>query len=179
MKKHFFNLPYMAAAAMMVFILSGCEKILPDNIPFDIERKITFNLQAAPPVGSVTLSDLAMSIDLDSALTAQGVDNYSISSIKPGKVTLETITDSTNLDALDSVAVFVTSSSLAETRIAHKYGIPKNIMQLPLEVSDVNVAEYLKARPTNFKVQAYIGDTIRKPMTMTMNVVFNVIAQKK
>lgn len=178
MKKHFLTIPYMAIAAAIVFTFAGCDKIL-DKFSFNLDRRITFDLQKAPPVGNVTLTNLKMSIDLDSALAANGVDNYTVTNITPNSASLATLTDSTNLDAFDSVSVFVTSTTLPEARIAHKNGIPKGIMQVPLEMSTVNVAEYLKEKPATFKINATMGDSVKKPMTMAVDVVFRVEVQKK
>ena len=182
MTKHFLRMPYMALAVLVLFFTS-CETdnpiSLPDTLSFNIEKSTTLDLQAAPALGRITLSDVKMQIDLDSALAANGANNFTVSNVQAKSVVLETITPETNLDAFDTLSIFVTSKTLPEAKVAYKEGIANNITSLPMDVNTVNVAEYLKEKPANFKIQAYIGDSIKKPMTMKVNMVFKVDVKKK
>ncbi|RYD82403.1 MAG: hypothetical protein EOP53_03795 [Sphingobacteriales bacterium] len=184
MKKHFLAIPYMVIVFAATLSLAGCKDgkpsdLLPKSYSFDLEKSLSFDLQKAPALGQITLSDVKLSIDMDSALAANGLSSFTVSKVQTRSVAVNTETPGANLDAFDSLALFVTASNLPEARIAYKYGIPNDIKSLDMDVDDVNIAEYLKEKPTNLKIKATLGDSIKQDMTLNANIIFKIDVSRK
>lgn len=179
MKKHFLRLPHMAIiGALVIFLFTGCEKILPEKINFEVDQNVALFLQPMPPVGEVTLSNPQFSIDLDSALKAQGVDNYKVSGIKPKSIYLETITPDANFDAFKSINTYLSTTTLPQVEMAGQNNIPKGLKKVNLDVIDMNIMEYIQEPPTTFTVKANLSDSIRKAMDVKVFMKFNIEVTK-
>ncbi|MGZ5282543.1 MAG: hypothetical protein ACXWEY_09735, partial [Bacteroidia bacterium] len=158
MKKHFLSLPYVALFSMFIlFSFSSCEKMLPQSYTFDMDdMSYTFTLPAADTTGQLVVST-EMSMDTDSAMAAQGIDNYEVSSIKIKSANLSTTTSGANFNSFGSFGAYIATPTKTETMIGENNAVPKDVQQVNLTVkSDINLVEYVKEKPTTFTLKGNV-----------------------
>lgn len=82
-----------------------------------------------------------------------------------------------NLDFLKSVQVFISAEGLSEIAIASKNDIPDGLTKLDLEVSSVNLKDYIKKETIKFRVKTVTDKSISEERDLEIFNRFRVNAE--
>jgi hypothetical protein len=182
MKKHFLHLPYMALCTLFVlFTFSSCEKAFPEHINFDLDEvSYTFTLQPADTTGNLTVSTDKLNIDMDSAMAAQNIDNYEVTSVKINSANLVTTTPDANFNSFESLGAYIMTQNHPETKLGENNAIADGLQTVELDVNkNINLVEYVKDKPTTFIIKGNVTDPLTNAMTVTVKMNYSVEVSKK
>ena len=79
-----------------------------------------------------------------------------------------------NLDAIESVKLSLSSGAYPEKPVAEKENTEKGLTQMPLTLPKVDIAGYLQEDSYNIKVQGVIGEDITSLLAINVKIKFRV-----
>lgn len=169
--------------AVMLFGVSSCQKT-KDEIDQLTEFDIAYTNDAVIPASSfsstqtVTAPIDIKTPDIPTNSSANFANNKTsgdlISEIKMTK--LELSVNSGNLDFVKSVTISINGTGLAETVIASKSAIPTGQTNVPLDMTNVNIKDFIKKDAFSFRIQGTVQTGGQLAQTLKMSEVIHVKA---
>lgn len=153
MKLKSLNLCLIAIVASAALMLTACsDKDL--EFDFDLDyADIILDIDSTNTIGTKTLDSILVASVLDSVLKKNNASMDQIKSIKLKKVEFTLLEPAGgNFNSLASCEAFLSAPGLDETKIAFKENIGDGINNVPLDVKDSELVEYMKA--SSFQLRA-------------------------
>lgn len=175
----------LAALAVSAIAYAGCSKF---RSLANIQRDIPYSYQtdsiaidssvSIPPQGiSISLPKFGIATNADAELSQAGSSEELIIHVKPSSLNLELLNPPTaNFNFVDTVRLYLSAGGQPEILAAYKYGIPKNVKMIDLDVEDVNIKDYFKQDSMFFRIEGHFTDLPADDAQLKINTVFNVLA---
>ena len=164
--------------AISIVALLSCEKadeLTTFNMDFENEVEI-------PPTTGINLPIDLFTPDIttnsESTFESNNTAKNLIEEIKLSKLTL-TLTSPQNADFsfLESVEVYIKADGLNEVKIAESTNVPQSASSFDLEVTGVDVQEYIKKDEYDLRVKVVTDELISSTHKIRVNSVFRVNAR--
>lgn len=171
-----------------LLIFASCDKLKElADINFSVDYKETVDVPGLPnnpnipPTEGLTESIPRIGTATNSEETIKQYNTSSdlIKSVKLGKLDLIfEAPASQNFDLVDSIWVFVATSSTGnnEQLIAHKYGVPRNVRQVSMDIVDLNLKDHFLQDSMYFRLQGHFYKAPDSATRLTIDTRFDAVA---
>lgn len=156
---------------------TSCEDVL-NNLGATFESDYyTYQMIVPPSKAGDTLSQsVDIKSDFNDVLKQKGYANDSVQDVYLTDVQIDVNDQSmvTNLDAIKSVKISMSSDSYPEKVVAEKENNLKSATQLPLTLPQVNIANYLKEVSYKVNLQGIIGQDMNSILVINVKIKYKV-----
>lgn len=149
------------------------------TIPFDLDKKMSFNFPKSVPVGLVSLPNIPSSINLDSVLKANGTSLDQLQSLKTKSIVLSLTNppSGVTLHFLKSIQFYISATGQTEQSMAYKVPVPDSVgTTMNLDIPDLNLIPYMKQSSFNLRVSFEQRDTLKQQVNLQTDMTLHFTA---
>ena len=167
-------------ALTSILFLSSCDKAKID-VSFNLD---VANIYLSVPVnntsGTMTLATTTFTSDLQSQLSSHNASIDDVQSIElTGAQFIMINPGAQNFDIVDTANAYISTSTMAEKRIAYKDPVPDGVTQFSLNTDGGDLKDYLKASSINFKATGTTNGPNTEKDSLKVILTFNIKAKIK
>jgi hypothetical protein len=175
------KIPLLKLSILLVVVASmfSCKKVLDNLLTFTFKEQAKFSI---PPTDVVGLLPAISTPEIVSSASKEfennGSDISKVKTMRVSKMKLNITTPATqNFDFLNYIQIFISADGLSDQLIASKQDIPNGLGQeLDLELTEANIADYIKKEKYSLKIITKTDETISKEVKITSDLTFLVTA---
>lgn len=159
------------------FLLAGCTNtevirfnLKPDDIIFTVDPQIA---------GDKKLVVQGLKYNLDSALSANGMDRTKMTKIKITELYFDILQGDATFDVFDYITTTIETTTLPASALASKNPMPKDgVKSMPFDVSgSLDLRPFLDQTIGIFSAKTTVNTTISKSLLMRCRMTFQVEGQ--
>ncbi|MBL7936013.1 MAG: hypothetical protein JNM51_09440 [Bacteroidia bacterium] len=168
---------------LVIIIGTSCKKKEVDKLTeFDINYSTNLSIPSSSiainsPTTSVEFTTPNIPTQQSSKFSAEGTAQSLIDQIKMTKFDVSVSGTGANLDFLKSVSIYIKAANVGEQLVATKSSFPTNITSASLDLSDVNIKDFIFQDNIQFRVIVAFDATATVPnQTLKMDETVHVKA---
>lgn len=141
---------------LVIILLPSCDKAkIEISFNMDID-KIYFTVEPTSSQGNMTFATTTFASELQKKLDDNNANIDDVESIELTGADFNMINPGgQNFDIVDKAYAYLSTSSIPETRIAHKDPVPDGVTSFSLTTEGGNLKDYLNASTINFRATGF------------------------
>ena len=167
-------------ALSSILFLSSCDKAKID-VSFNLDvANIYLSVPVNSTTGTMTLATTTFTSDMQNQLSSHNASLDDVQSIElTGAQFIMIDPGAQNFDIVDKAYAYLSTSTMAEKRVAYKDSVPNGVTQFSLNVDGGDLKEYLKSTSINFKATGFTNGANTEKDSLKVILSFNIKAKVK